>query len=120
VVAEPAVGGVAALKPWLDSLARACGCTSVRLDAGDEMQGTLLSNATFGRGTIDALTRSASMRRRSAITSRLVTRHAAGRMSEAKYPLSRRTSRTRRARRAGVATPWKLVTKNNVRIAVIA
>src|SRR5437667_222176 len=50
-----AVGGVAALNPWLDSLARVCGCTSVRLDAGDEMQGTALSNATFGRGTIDAL-----------------------------------------------------------------
>src|SRR6267378_2949669 len=49
------VGGVAALKPWLDSLARVCGCTSVRLDAGDEMQGTVLSNATFGRGTIDAM-----------------------------------------------------------------
>ncbi|PYO88508.1 MAG: hypothetical protein DMD66_07370 [Gemmatimonadetes bacterium] len=37
------VGGVAALRPWLDSLARVCGCASVRLDAGDEMQGTLLS-----------------------------------------------------------------------------
>src|SRR5436309_163609 len=43
-----AVGGAAALKPWLDSLARACGCTTVRLDGGDEMQGTLLSNFTFG------------------------------------------------------------------------
>src|SRR6266576_7245493 len=49
------VGGVAALKPWLDSLAHACGCASMRLDAGDEMQGTALSNATFGRGTIDAM-----------------------------------------------------------------
>src|SRR2546425_11408987 len=39
-----AVGGAAALKPWLDSLARACGCTTIRLDGGDEMQGTLLSN----------------------------------------------------------------------------
>src|SRR5439155_1403020 len=28
------VGGAAALKPWLDSLARACGCTTVRLDGG--------------------------------------------------------------------------------------
>src|SRR2546427_9063723 len=34
------VGGVAAMRPWLDSLARACGCTSVRIDAGDERQGT--------------------------------------------------------------------------------
>jgi 2',3'-cyclic-nucleotide 2'-phosphodiesterase (5'-nucleotidase family) len=49
------VGGAAALKVWLDSLARACGCTSVRLDAGDEMQGTPLSNLTYGRATIEAL-----------------------------------------------------------------
>lgn len=49
------VGGVAALKPWLDSLARACSCTSVRLDAGDEMQGTPVSNFNFGRPSIAAL-----------------------------------------------------------------
>lgn len=49
------VGGAAALKPWLDSLARACGCTTVRLDAGDEMQGTLISNYRFGRAAIAAL-----------------------------------------------------------------
>src|SRR5205085_11325281 len=27
-------GGVAAMKPWLDSLSAACGCTPGRLDAG--------------------------------------------------------------------------------------
>jgi 2',3'-cyclic-nucleotide 2'-phosphodiesterase / 3'-nucleotidase / 5'-nucleotidase len=46
------VGGAAALKRWLDSLARDCGCTSVRLDAGDQMQGTPISNFTAGRATI--------------------------------------------------------------------
>jgi 2',3'-cyclic-nucleotide 2'-phosphodiesterase (5'-nucleotidase family) len=49
------VGGAAALKPWLDSLARACFCTSIRLDAGDEMQGTPVSNFNFGRPAIAAL-----------------------------------------------------------------
>src|SRR6266516_5937903 len=49
------VGGAAALKPWLDSLARMCGCTTLRLDAGDEMQGTLVSNYNFGRPAIAAL-----------------------------------------------------------------
>lgn len=49
------VGGAAALRPWLDSLARACGCTTVRLDAGDEMQGTPVSNLNFGRPAIGAL-----------------------------------------------------------------
>ena len=49
------VGGAAALKPWLDSLARECGCPSVRVDGGDEMQGTPLSNFAFGRPAIAAL-----------------------------------------------------------------
>src|SRR5256712_10118409 len=49
------VGGAPALKPWLDSLARACLCPSVRLDAGDEMQGTPVSNFNYGRPAIAAL-----------------------------------------------------------------
>jgi len=49
------VGGAAVLRTWLDSLAAECGCTSVRLDAGDEMQGTPISNFTFGRTSIAAL-----------------------------------------------------------------
>jgi 2',3'-cyclic-nucleotide 2'-phosphodiesterase (5'-nucleotidase family) len=49
------VGGAAALKPWLDSLARECGCSTVRVDGGDEMQGTPLSNFAFGRPVIAAL-----------------------------------------------------------------
>jgi 2',3'-cyclic-nucleotide 2'-phosphodiesterase (5'-nucleotidase family) len=49
------VGGVAALKPWLDSLARVCSCTSIRLDARDEMQGTPVSKFNYGRPAIAAL-----------------------------------------------------------------
>src|SRR5438034_817660 len=49
------VGGAAALKPWLDSLTRGCFCTTIRLDAGDEMQGTPVSNFNFGRPAIAAL-----------------------------------------------------------------
>src|SRR2546428_1405496 len=49
------VGGAAALKPWLDSLARGCFGTTIRLDAGDEMQGTPVSNFNFGRPAIAAL-----------------------------------------------------------------
>jgi 2',3'-cyclic-nucleotide 2'-phosphodiesterase (5'-nucleotidase family) len=48
------VGGAAALKTWLDSLAADCGCTTVRVDAGDQMQGTLISNYAYGRTTVDA------------------------------------------------------------------
>ncbi len=115
------VGGVAALRPWLDSLARVCGCTSVRLDAGDEMQGTLLSNATFGRGTIDAMNALG-------IDAAAIGNHEfdwsvdtlRARMSEAKYPfLSANITNAAGTARPDWATPWKLVTKNGVKIAVI-
>ncbi|HXF94863.1 MAG TPA: 5'-nucleotidase C-terminal domain-containing protein, partial [Gemmatimonadales bacterium] len=49
------VGGAAALKTWLDSLARACGCPTVRLDAGDQMQGTAISALAYGRPALDVL-----------------------------------------------------------------
>ena len=115
------VGGVAALKPWLDSLARVCGCTSLRLDAGDEMQGTALSNATFGRGTIDAMNALG-------IDAAAIGNHEfdwsldtlRARMSEAKYPfLSANITNAAGTARPDWATPWKLVTKNGVKIAVI-
>ncbi len=115
------VGGVAALRPWLDSLARICGCTSVRLDAGDEMQGTLLSNATFGRGTIDAMNTLG-------IDAAAIGNHEfdwsvdtlRARMSEAKYPfLSANITNTAGTARPDWAKPWTLVTKYGVKIAVI-
>ncbi len=115
------VGGVAALKPWLDSLARVCGCTSLRLDAGDEMQGTALSNATLGRGTIDAMNTLG-------IDAAAIGNHEfdwsvdtlRARMSEAKYPfLSANITNTAGTARPDWATPWTLVTKNGVKIAVI-
>src|SRR2546427_9604139 len=49
------VGGAAALKSWLDSLAGECGCTTIRLDGGDEMQGTLVSNFSYGRAAVAAM-----------------------------------------------------------------
>src|SRR3989454_1121750 len=50
-----AVGGAVALKSWLDSLTPTCRCATIRLDAGDEMQGTLISNYSFGRPAIAAM-----------------------------------------------------------------
>ncbi|HZE93346.1 MAG TPA: 5'-nucleotidase C-terminal domain-containing protein, partial [Gemmatimonadales bacterium] len=115
------VGGVAALKPWLDSLGRACGCTSVRLDAGDEMQGTALSNATYGRGTIDAMNALG-------IDAAAIGNHEfdwsvdtlRSRMRDAKYPfLSANITNTAGTARPDWATPWVLVTKGGAKIAVI-
>jgi 2',3'-cyclic-nucleotide 2'-phosphodiesterase/3'-nucleotidase/5'-nucleotidase len=49
------VGGIAALKATADSAAAECRCPVLRVDAGDEMQGTLPSNLFFGRSTVAAL-----------------------------------------------------------------
>jgi 2',3'-cyclic-nucleotide 2'-phosphodiesterase (5'-nucleotidase family) len=115
------VGGAAALKPWLDSLARVCGCTSVRLDAGDEMQGTALSNATFGRGIIDAMNALG-------IDAAAIGNHEfdwsidtlRARMREAKYPfLSANITTAGGTARPEWATPWTLLNKSGLRVAVI-
>jgi len=47
-------GGAAVLSATLDSLEAECGCPTVRLDAGDEMQGTLESNLTYGAAVVAA------------------------------------------------------------------
>ncbi len=47
------VGGAAALAGAMDRLTTECGCTAVRLDAGDVMQGTPISNLTYGRSSVD-------------------------------------------------------------------
>jgi 2',3'-cyclic-nucleotide 2'-phosphodiesterase/3'-nucleotidase/5'-nucleotidase len=114
-----AVGGVAAMKPWLDSLSRVCGCTTLRLDAGDEMQGTALSNATYGRGTIDAMNAMA-------FDAAAIGNHEFDwsidtlrqRMSEAKYPFLSANITTGSAR-PDWAKPWTLVTKYGTRVAII-
>lgn len=47
-------GGAAALKWVMDSLETACACPTFRLDAGDQMQGTLASNLTYGASVVAA------------------------------------------------------------------
>ena len=55
--AERPVGGLANLKTVMDSLTTECGCPVIKLDAGDEFQGTLGSNLTQGAPVVDALNR---------------------------------------------------------------
>ena len=50
------VGGLAVLKTEMDSLTN-CGCPVIKVDAGDEFQGTLGSNIMFGRPVVQALDR---------------------------------------------------------------
>ncbi len=47
------VGGAAALAGMMARLARDCRCATVRLDAGDVMQGSPVSNLSFGRATVE-------------------------------------------------------------------
>ena len=49
------IGGAATLKAVMDTLQAACACPTVRLDGGDEMQGTLESNLTHGVSVVAAL-----------------------------------------------------------------
>ena len=52
---ERLLGGVAVLKAAMDSAEAQCGCPTLRIDAGDQMQGTLISNLFFGSSTVAAL-----------------------------------------------------------------
>jgi 2',3'-cyclic-nucleotide 2'-phosphodiesterase (5'-nucleotidase family) len=48
------VGGAAALKAYMDRAAEECSCTTLRLDGGDVMQGTLQSNLVHGESSVAA------------------------------------------------------------------
>ena len=52
---ERPIGGAATLKAVMDTLAAACACPTVRLDGGDQMQGTLESNLSYGVSVVAAL-----------------------------------------------------------------
>jgi 2',3'-cyclic-nucleotide 2'-phosphodiesterase/3'-nucleotidase/5'-nucleotidase len=116
-----AVGGAAVLKPWLDSLDKACRCTTIRLDAGDEMQGTPVSNLGYGRGTIAAMNALG-------IDAAAIGNHEfdwsidtlRARMQDAHYKfVSANITDSAGRARPDWAVPWTLVTKAGVKIAVI-
>ena len=48
------VGGIVAIDRLMDSLEADCDCPTLRLDGGDQMQGTLVSNLSYGRSTVAA------------------------------------------------------------------
>src|SRR5881296_3499144 len=116
-----AVGGAPALKAWFDTLSRACRCTTVRLDGGDEMQGTLLSNVGYGRAAVAALNAFG-------IDAAAIGNHEfdwsvdtlRARMAEAHYRFlaANITDTTGRAR-PDWAEPWTLLERGGQKIAVI-
>jgi len=116
-----AVGGVAALKVWVDGLARECGCPSIRLDAGDEMQGTAISNFSYGRASIEALNAIG-------LDAAAIGNHEfdwsvdtlRARMKDAHYPfVSANITDSTGTARPEWAEPWTLVQRNGVKVAVI-
>ena len=115
------VGGVAALKTWIDSLARQCGCTSIRLDGGDEMQGTPISNFAFGRPVMGAFNRLG-------IDAAAIGNHEfdwgvdtlIAREHDAHYPfLSANITDSIGSARPDWALPYTVVSRGGVKVAVI-
>jgi 2',3'-cyclic-nucleotide 2'-phosphodiesterase (5'-nucleotidase family) len=115
------VGGAPALKSAMDSAEARCRCPVLRLDAGDEMQGTLLSNLSFGRSTVLAFNRMG-------IRAAAVGNHdfdwsvdtLRARMREAKYAwLVANLVDSVSGRRPDWAKPWEMVEAGGMRIAIV-
>jgi 2',3'-cyclic-nucleotide 2'-phosphodiesterase/3'-nucleotidase/5'-nucleotidase len=114
------VGGSAALKMWLDSLATDCGCTVVRIDAGDEMSGTPVSNFAFGRPVIAAFNASA-------IDAAAIGDHEfdwtvdtlRARLREARYQFVSANLTDTAGRVPDWVEPWTLITRGGARVAII-
>lgn len=115
------VGGAAVLKAHMDSAAAQCNCPSLRLDAGDEMQGTLLSNLAYGKATIAALNAIG-------IQGAAIGNHEfdwsvdslRARMAEAQYPmLAANIVDSATMRRPTWAKPWAIVETGGLRIGLV-
>ncbi|HEV8612550.1 MAG TPA: 5'-nucleotidase C-terminal domain-containing protein [Gemmatimonadales bacterium] len=115
------IGGAAALKATLDSAAARCRCSVLRLDAGDEMQGTLASNLVFGRSTIEALNAIG-------LDAAALGNHdfdwgsdtLRARMRQAHYPwLAANVFDSVSGRRPGWVVPYRILEKGGFRVAVI-
>jgi 2',3'-cyclic-nucleotide 2'-phosphodiesterase (5'-nucleotidase family) len=116
-----AVGGAAVLKTWLDSLGRDCGCTTMRFDAGDAMQGTLISSHAFGRPVIDVMNQLG-------IDAAAIGNHdfdwtvdtLRARMREARYQLvSANIYDSSATAHPDWIEPWTIVSRDRIKVAVI-
>jgi 2',3'-cyclic-nucleotide 2'-phosphodiesterase / 3'-nucleotidase / 5'-nucleotidase len=115
------VGGMPVLKRLMDSLTTQCGCADLRLDSGDEMQGTLASNLEYGRSTISAMNRLG-------IDAAAVGNHdfdwsvdtLLRRMADARYPwLVANLVDSATGARPDWAVPYKVLQAGRLRVGVI-
>lgn len=115
------VGGAAALKATLDSAEARCRCPVLRLDGGDQMQGSLASNLVFGRSVVEAMNAIG-------LAAAVVGNHELdwgvdtlrARMREAKYPwLAANVFDSVSGRRPDWAVPFRILERGGMRIAVV-
>ena len=114
-------GGLAALKGLMDSLDAECGCPVLRLDAGDQMQGTFLSNVTAGRSMIEALNHLD-------LTAAAIGNHEFDwsvdtlrrRMAESQYSwLAANVFDSASGRRPDWITPYRMVSAGDLKVAIV-
>jgi 2',3'-cyclic-nucleotide 2'-phosphodiesterase / 3'-nucleotidase / 5'-nucleotidase len=114
-------GGLAALKGLMDSLDAECRCPVLRLDAGDQMQGTFLSNVTAGRSMIEALNQLD-------LTAAAIGNHEFDwsvdtlrrRMAESRYSwLAANVFDSASGRRPVWVTPYRIVQAGDLKVAVV-
>lgn len=114
------VGGAAAIAGMMDRLQRECGCAEVRVDAGDVMQGTPISNLTHGRATVEAYDRMG-------YAAAAVGNHEfdwtldtlSARMREARFAWLAANIRTTAGARPAWAQPWRMVRAGALKVALI-
>ena len=114
-------GGLSALKGLMDSLDTECACPVLRLDAGDQMQGTFLSNVTAGRSMIEALNQLD-------LTAAAIGNHEFDwsvdtlrrRMAESRYSwLAANVFDSATSRRPEWATPYRMVQAGPLKVAIV-
>ncbi len=120
------VGGAAHIAGMMNRLEAECGCPTLRLDGGDVMQGTPVSNLTYGRATVDAL--NAMGYHAAAIGNHefdWTVDTLAARIRQARFAwlsaniVETGPGSTRAPRRPPWATPWRMVTVGPLRVALI-
>ncbi len=116
------VGGAAALKGWMDSLAAECACPSVRLDGGDEWQGTPISNFVFGRSVteiFDLIGYDAAAIGNHEFDWSIDSARARFNESEYAWLAANIRLRDHPEARPAWAVPWTMIERNGLKIAVI-
>lgn len=115
------IGGAETLKTMMDSAEAECVCPTVRLDGGDQMQGTLESNLGKGESVVAAFNLMG-------LDAAAVGNHELDwgletfleRKAEARYRwLAANVFRTDNGERPDWATPYAMVERGGIRVAVI-